>query len=61
MNYLWVVEMLIRTIEWGPTLGVAFTKNEVRDILRILKSDNPDDKFRLVKYVPEKDAGKEGE
>ena len=49
--YLWVVEMLIGTVEWKPTMGVAFTKKEARDVLKIWKSDNPDDKFRLSKYI----------
>jgi hypothetical protein len=48
-QYLWVVEILER--EWEPTVGVAITKKEARDVLKIWKSDNPDDKFRLMRYV----------
>jgi len=50
-SYLWVVEMLIKN-KWESTHGVSFTKEDGGKILKEYKSDNPDDEFRLTKYIP---------
>jgi len=49
-NYLWVVEMIERG-KWKPTFGIGFTKREGIRKLQEYKLDNPDDNFRLSKYV----------
>lgn len=50
---LWVVEMLCHG-GWQPTVGIAISREDGRLALRKWKSNNPCDKFRLVKYVPAK-------
>jgi len=51
MNKLWVVEMLNHG-KWEPTVGCALTRKEADSEWLEWKLDNPDDKFRIVKYVP---------
>ena len=47
---LWVVESDMGG-NWSPTVGVALFRDDGRLELASWKSRNPDDKFRLVKYV----------
>ncbi len=51
-NYLWVVEMWVHA--WQPTVGVSLTKERGRSELKDWKQNNPNDKFRLHRYVSER-------
>ena len=51
-KYLWVVEMKIDGF-FEPTVGVGICRYDGREKLQDCKDRNPDDKFRLVKYVRE--------
>lgn len=55
-NYIWVVEMLSEKGKWEPTVGCYLTRSDAR---REKKYDweynNPKDKFRIRKYVAEKE------
>lgn len=51
---IYVVEMLIRERKndpWCPTVGVALSKDIAQRVLKEWKEKNPNDKFRLFKYV----------
>jgi hypothetical protein len=48
-NEIWIVEMLIDKV-WKPTVGAGVFKNDGNRTLEEWKLNNPDDKFRLVKY-----------
>lgn len=48
---LWVVEICVKN-KWESTFGVAYERKSGREILREWRDRFPDDKFRLVKYVP---------
>lgn len=51
-NRVWIVEMWNdETDRWEPTVGVGFSRQMGRDELRQWREDNPDDDFRLRKYV----------
>ena len=51
-NYIWVVEMQNDiSLKFEPTVGVGLTRKDGRDEKRKWKTANPDDKFRLKKYV----------
>lgn len=55
MKHVWIVEMQNDvTREWEPTVGCALTLDDGRFDLRWWKSKNPDDKFKLTKYVPQR-------
>ncbi len=52
MQRLWVVEMRAwRRIRWVPTTGVSISREEARDICREWRAANPEDRFRIRKYV----------
>lgn len=51
MKHIWVVEMRINNGSFAPTVGVALSRRMGRLILRNLHIRNPDDVFRLRKYV----------
>ena len=54
MKHVWIVEMWIDTPgneRWDPTVGCALNRDDGRHELEIWREHNPDDKFRLVKYV----------
>ena len=64
-RYMWVVEMDMSTCfigsllkryrrrgSWEPTVGVAFSRRKGRAELAEWKRDNPDVRFRLVRYTP---------
>ena len=54
MKHVWIVEMWIDTPgneRWDPTVGCALNRDDGRRDLEIWREHNPDDKFRLVKYV----------
>lgn len=50
---LWIVEASWDKGPWHPTLGVALTRQDGRAELAGWKQHNPDDQFRLTKYVRE--------
>ena len=50
MKTLWVVEMKIDGV-FEPTVGVGICRYDGREELQDWKEKNPDDTFRLVKYV----------
>jgi hypothetical protein len=54
MRYVWVVEMLDNG-KCYPCAGIGIDKDQGKDALRDWKNRNPHDKFRLTKYVPEKE------
>ena len=62
MNRIWIVEMRHFTEEhhrpwrWYATVGVALSRAEGRHETADWQTRNPDDKFRLVSYTPEKRA-----
>ena len=62
MTRVWIVEMLIDT-KWEPTAGSATCRGGGRVELRRWQNRNPDDTFRLTKYLPAppQPAGEGGE
>ena len=57
MNHIWVIEWYLDG-EWLPTIGCGITKDDAKSALKNeWKSNNPNDKFRIVKYVS-KDKGR---
>ena len=54
-NYIWVVEVQDDvSLKFEPTVGVGLTRKDGRDEKWRWETANPDDKFRLKKYVVEK-------
>ena len=53
MNKIWVVEMLNdETFKWEATIGVGLTKLDAKnDELQQWQKNNPNDKFRVTKYI----------
>jgi len=51
-RYLWVIEMKIDD-RWLPTVWCNFTRAGARQSKIEWMQKNPDDKFRVCKYVPE--------
>lgn len=51
-NYVWIIEMLIED-DWQPTTGCNLTLSDARQDRENWKSDNPNDVFRIKKYIPE--------
>jgi hypothetical protein len=51
MRHLWVVEMLDND-KWYSTVGVSLERDVGRDELKTWREKCPDDKFRLMKYIP---------
>lgn len=50
-QHIWVVEWTGGAGWWEPTVGVHFVRDEGRRDLADWRKENPDDKFRLTKYV----------
>ena len=50
MNYVWIVEMLVDG-EWDATVGIGLNKCDARCELHSWRVNNPNDKFRIVKYM----------
>ena len=48
---VWVVEWLLQGT-WIPTMGVQCTRRDGRNELQDWQRKMPDDRFRLIKYVP---------
>ena len=49
---IWVVEMWNEeTQQWKPTVGVGLIRGDGRLAKERWQTRNPDDKFRLTKYV----------
>jgi hypothetical protein len=54
--HVWVIEMLLGD-KWEATVGTGISKKDALMFMRAeWKSNNPDDKFRVVKYVREKEG-----
>jgi hypothetical protein len=51
-RYIWIVE--IDQGVWVPTSGSGFTREQGQYVLSQWRQCNPNDRFRLVKYVPAK-------
>jgi len=49
---IWVVEMFTGK-GWMPTVGVGLCREDVRIKKRDWKKRNPDDRFRVRKYIRE--------
>lgn len=50
---VWIVEILNqKTSHFEPTTGASLTRADARADIKLWREDNPDDKFRLVAYVP---------
>lgn len=49
-NVVWIVEMRLLA-GWQPTVGTKLSRDEGRSELRSWQRRNPDDKFRLRKYI----------
>lgn len=47
---LWVVEMLVGG-RWKPTVGVALTRSDARNVVMRWRSNNVSDEFRVSEYV----------
>ena len=58
-NQVWVVEWLLQGT-WTPTVGVRCTRLDGRRELQDWQRKMPDDRFRLIKYVPA-NAGNQGQ
>lgn len=52
---LYVVEMAIKD-GWLPTMGAYLTRKEGRTELQDWRNCNPDDKYRMVIYIPKEDV-----
>jgi hypothetical protein len=50
MQHLWVVEMWEKG-QWRPTVGASLTRLEAHDDLADWRDQNPNDQFRIRKYV----------
>ena len=50
MYHIWIVEMLINNT-WQPTVGAAITRDEARMRCKEWHDRNPEDKFRIRKYI----------
>jgi hypothetical protein len=51
-NHVWVIEMRIDDI-WYPTIGCQLTRAEGKTERSNWARQDPEDKFRLTKYVVE--------
>jgi len=52
MKHVWIVEMKVGAFRWSwvPTAGCALTKEDCKTIKMEWQNQNPDDRFRVVKY-----------
>lgn len=54
MAHVWVVEMWHDERErWEPCVGIGLTREDAREEREVWKLNNPDDRFRIEKYVGE--------
>mgnify|MGYP001577691818 CR=1 FL=1 len=51
-RFIWVVEMFVNG-GWGATVGIGLTRIDARKHMKSWQSRNPDDRFRLVRYIPQ--------
>jgi hypothetical protein len=57
MQHVWVVEIFDPDGKWRPTIGCGLTRKHARNIMYFVwQTLNPDDKFRVTKYVREADT-----
>ena len=55
-DHIWVVQIKEKT-GWMPTTGASLTKKEAEiDLTYWENGDDPDDEYRIRKYVPEKEG-----
>jgi hypothetical protein len=57
MRYLWVVEMKV-VKKWLPTVAVGLTMEDGQNEMAESRRRNPDDEFRLAKYLGSAQARK---
>jgi hypothetical protein len=58
---LWVVEMLNdNNTRWEPTVGARLTRADARDECAVWRQRNPDDYFRVRRYVRAAGGAAEG-
>jgi len=50
---VWIVEASYDGGAWHPTVGVRLTRRDARVELAAWRRRNPDDRFRLRRYVAE--------
>lgn len=56
-SHLWVVEIDFGDGKgWMPTVGCGLSRDHGREALRQWREENPADKFRLRKYLPQPHA-----
>ncbi len=58
MKYIWVIEMLSdspwQRPTWEPCAEAALNKRDAEAVRARWKSNNPSDRFRITKYVPQR-------
>ena len=55
MKRVWIVEMWDEGRQrWDPTVGCRLSRCAARTERALWRGNNPDDKFRVRAYVPEK-------
>jgi hypothetical protein len=54
--YVWIVEMLICDLpdKWSPTVEAALSRDEAKQKMKEWREQNPEDKFRVARYVKDK-------
>jgi hypothetical protein len=56
MNYVWVIEMFNpRSKKWQACSSAELTKKYALREVSMWRENNPDDLFRLTKYIPSKE------
>ena len=59
MNHIWVIEVWTGKC-WEPTVGVALWRKTAVNERKVWESKNPDDRFRVVKYICSNVSGQPG-
>ena len=53
MKHLWVIEINFKDGKgWSPTIDSSLSREEARNDMIDWCINNPDDKFRITKYIP---------
>jgi len=55
VRHVWVVEMCLNG-RWGPAAEASLSRDRGRIEARHWREANPDDQFRLRRYVPAKET-----
>ncbi len=56
-SHVWIVEMENDGL-WEPTIGAALSRDNAGLVIADWREMNPDDSFRITKYVRHEKAGK---